>query len=96
MRTALAWGRSTMSLFACGAAIAKGVPKVTGHGRPLIGISMVVLGAIAWISSLPLARSRRSGHGPPHPATAAQLAPLAYGTAAVGLAAFVLASLFPG
>ena len=38
-RTELAWNRSTLALFACGAAMLKGLPKVTGKpGRPLAGL----------------------------------------------------------
>jgi len=94
-RTTLAWGRSTMSLFACGAAVAKGVPRVTGHGRPLVGISMLALGGVMWLCGLPFAKSRRAAPGLRRLATHIELAPLAYGTAVVGAAAFVVAALFP-
>ena len=95
VRTSLAWGRSTTALFACGAAVAKGVPKVTGTGRPVVGVAMLLLGGLVWLCGLPFARSRRNTTGVRRPVTTLELAPLAYGTAVVGAAAFVIAAFFP-
>jgi uncharacterized membrane protein YidH (DUF202 family) len=95
-RTELAWGRSGMALFACGAAVAKGIPKVTGEGRPIIGIIILILGGITWLVSIPLERARRSTDERARLAVHThELIPVAVGTAAVGLAAFVLAAFFP-
>lgn len=96
-RTELAWGRSTLALFACGAAIAKGLPQVTGSGgRPLAGAALFALGAVVWLAGVPYARARNRtvhGHRPPSPDRG--LATLALGTSAVGLAAFVIVVFFP-
>lgn len=93
-RTALAWGRSTLALLACGAAIARGIPNITGEGRPAVGVTMLVLGGLVWLCGLPLAR-RREEPGGRRPARAVELAPLAVGTAIVGVAALVIGALFP-
>lgn len=96
-RTELAWGRSALSLLACGAAVAKGVPRVNGsEGRLWLGIVVLVLGGLVWLSGVPLAAARKRSHGPRMPARMRELAPLAWGTALVGLAGFVVAALFPG
>lgn len=98
-RTELAWGRSALSLFACGAAVAKGgVPHVGGGSdRPIVGGILLVLGATVWLAGLPLARQRARAAagvgGARRPARQRELAPVAVGTAVVGLAAFVLAAL---
>ena len=96
-RTELAWGRSTLALFACGAAIAKGLPRVTGSdGRPFAGAAIFVLGAVVWLSGVPYARARnRNEHGHRPPSADRGIATLAFGTAAVGLAAFVMVVFFP-
>ena len=96
-RTQLAWGRSALSLFACGAAVAKGgIPRVSeGTARPIVGATLLVLGAVVWLTGLPLAR-QRSQHASPElrrrPARERELAPVAFGTAVVGVAALVLAA----
>jgi uncharacterized membrane protein YidH (DUF202 family) len=97
-RTELAWGRSALSLFACGAAVAKGgIPRVSeSAARPVVGASLLVLGAVVWLTGLPLARQRsRAASGmldARRPARQRELAPVAVGTAVVGLAALVLAA----
>lgn len=98
-RTELAWGRSALSLFACGAAVARGgVPRVgESSARPVVGGAMLLLGAIVWLSGLPLARQRARaasavGSGR-RPARQRELVPVAVGTAIVGLAGLVLAAL---
>ncbi len=60
-RTDLAWGRSTLALFACGAAVAKGVPNITDGSRPGAGIVMLLLGGAVWLAGLPFARLRANG-----------------------------------
>ena len=94
-RTVLAWGRSTLALFACGAAVAKGVPNLTDESRPGPGIVMLLLGGAVWLAGLPFARVRARGGERRAVARPRELAPLAFGTAFVGLAAFMLGLLFP-
>ncbi|MEO6123302.1 MAG: DUF202 domain-containing protein [Ilumatobacteraceae bacterium] len=97
-RTELAWGRSALSLFACGAAVAKGgIPHVSaGTSRPLVGGVLLVFGAVTWLAGLPLARQRARAAadigGARRPARQRELAPVAIGTAVVGFAGFVLAA----
>ncbi len=95
-RTELAWGRSALSLLACGAAVAKGVPQVHGgQGRTWLGVAMLALGGLVWLSGVPLAAARKRSHGQRTPAQFHELAPLAWGTALVGAAGLVVAALFP-
>jgi uncharacterized membrane protein YidH (DUF202 family) len=98
-RTELAWGRSALALFACGAAVVKGLHSVTGNReRPAIGIALLVLGGLVWLSGLPYARvrARASRDGRRPSARTRELAVMATGTALVGVAAFVIATFFPG
>ncbi len=97
-RTELAWGRSALSLFACGAAVAKGgLPNDDVSERPVVGAVLLLLGAIVWLTSLPLARQRaraaQRGGGARRSARQRELAPVAIGTAFVGLAALLLAAI---
>jgi putative membrane protein len=98
-RTALAWDRSSLALLACGAAVVRGAPSVTGNpGRPWAGVVILALGLATWFAGRPLARlraaaARRSG---PVAASAHELAPLAVGAAAVGVGAAVLSLAVPG
>ncbi len=96
-RTQLAWSRSAMSLLACGAATAKGIPRVT-DGHPVTGVVLLLLGGLVWLAGVPLARQRaaaaRLGGRPV--ARHRDLAPVAYGTAVVGVAALIIAAFFPG
>ena len=97
-RTELAWGRSTLALMACGAAIAKGLPVLTGGtGHPLAGALILGFGGLVWLAGVPYARARaRASHtGTRHRATALELAPLAFGTAAVGIAGLAVALFLP-
>jgi len=97
-RTELAWGRSALSLFACGAAVAKGGVPIVGVGsdRPIVGGILLAFGVLVWLAGLPLARQRARAAagvgGARRPARNRELAPVAIGTAMVGLAAFVLAT----
>lgn len=93
-RTELAWGRSLLSLFACGAAIAKGVPHVDGgQGRPVLGIVVLGIAALVWVSGMPLRQIEHRSHRPV--AARWPIALVAVGTSAVGIAAILLAVLFP-
>jgi uncharacterized membrane protein YidH (DUF202 family) len=93
-RTELAWGRSLLSLFACGAAIAKGVPHVDGgEGRPVLGVIVLGIATVVWLSGMPLRRIEERSHQPV--AARWPIALVAGGTAVVGIAAVLLAVLFP-
>jgi len=97
-RTELAWGRSTLALLACAAAMAKGLPNVTGgRAHPLAGALILGFGGLVWLCGLPYARARAlaSRTHQRHRATAAELAPLAFGTAAVGIAGLVIDLVLP-
>ena len=88
-RTALAWGRTSLSLMACGAVILRGLPSVTGErGRPLAGGVVVTVAALLWVQSLWNEHRRRVAliHGDPL-AEAAALRNVAATTVFVGLAA---------
>ncbi len=94
-RTELAWSRSALAMLACGAATVKGVPHVT-NGHPVTGATLLALGGLVWLSGLPLAHRRKGRHGRARrAATFHDLAPVAFGSALVGAAAFVIAALFP-
>ncbi len=97
-RTELAWGRSSLALLGCGAAVAKGLDKVTGTtGRPLVGAVLLALGGVAWLSGLPYARVRAQAtrDGRRAPVRKRELAIIAAGTAIVGAAGLVVAAFFP-
>jgi uncharacterized membrane protein YidH (DUF202 family) len=102
-RTQLAWGRSTLSLLVCGVAVARGLPLVgdaAGDGidpEPLAGAAVLAMGGLAWLAGLPYARARaKASHaGQRHMVTPRELAPIAFGTVLVGVAALVL-DLFLG
>ena len=98
-RTELAWGRSSLSLMVCGVAVARGISKSADpSARPLIGGIVLVLGALAWGAGLPYARTRAiAGRtGERHMVTPKELAPIAIGTAVVGVGALFIALLLPG
>jgi uncharacterized membrane protein YidH (DUF202 family) len=94
-RTDLAWSRSGLSLGACGLLILRGLPSVTGDpSRPAAGVVLLVMGAATWALGYWSAHRRRASPGRPRPpATWSDLAPAAYGTAAVGLVGLLLAAL---
>lgn len=97
-RTELAWGRSTLALVVCGLAVARGFPNVTGSpAQPVAGVVVLAVGALAWLTSVPYARARaRAGHtGVRHVASASELAPLAFGTVLVGVAALLIDLVLP-
>jgi uncharacterized membrane protein YidH (DUF202 family) len=86
-RTDLAWSRSGLALGACGLIVLRGLPSITGSPRrPLAGAVILVLGAGVWALGHWSAHRRRPSRGRPRPvARWSDLAPAAYGTAAVGL-----------
>lgn len=93
-RTQLAWGRSTLALFGCGAAIAKGLPNVTGMpGRPYAGLALCAFGAVAWLSGVPYARARAHPERVRPVARRRAIAALALGTVAVGIGAVLIDTL---
>jgi len=95
-RTDLAWNRSGLALLACGAAVFKGF--TVGNptpGRVAIGTAILVLGGFTWLLGAWQAR-RRSRPGTARAvASPRDLFPVAFGTAAVGVAAFLLGLFFP-
>jgi uncharacterized membrane protein YidH (DUF202 family) len=94
-RTDLAWSRSGLSLGVTGLIVLRGLPTVTtGTRRPLVGAVLLGLGGITWALGYWSAHHRRPAPGRPRPVAAwADLAPAAYGTAAVGLIGLVVAVL---
>jgi uncharacterized membrane protein YidH (DUF202 family) len=90
-RTDLAWDRSGLSLLAVGGAILRGIDRPPlSSPNTAIGISVMVLGACAW--SLGAWQARRARRRGDRRTTASDLAPVSFGVAAVGVAAFVLAA----
>jgi uncharacterized membrane protein YidH (DUF202 family) len=97
-RTELAWDRSALSLFACGATVVKGVPSITGSsGRPLPGLAILALAGLAWASGMPYARTRSHATrlGQRAVIRRRELLPMALGTMFVGIAGFFIAALMP-
>jgi uncharacterized membrane protein YidH (DUF202 family) len=97
-RTELAWDRSALSLFACGAAIVRGLPSVTGSaGHPVAGMAVLALGGLVWAAGLPYARirSHATRQGRRSVARRRELLPMAAASAIVGVAAFVIAAFLP-
>jgi len=95
-RTDLAWNRSGLALLGCGAAVARGM--TVGDplpGRMAVGATILVLGGVVWVLGGWQARRRSSARGPRRVAARYDLLPVAVGTAAVGVAAFVLGLFFP-
>jgi uncharacterized membrane protein YidH (DUF202 family) len=79
---------------ACGALVMRGIarPPLT-TGRAAVGATILTLGAVtAALGSWRLRRSRGRGA---RAAEARDLQPIAFGVAVVGVAAFVVAALFP-
>lgn len=98
-RTELAWGRSSLALMVCGVAVARGIANATDTTtRHIVGGVVLVLGALAWAAGLPYARTRAlaSRTGERHMVTPRELAPIAVGTAVVGVGALIIALLLPG
>lgn len=88
-RTDLAWSRSGLSLIACGAAIARGLPTLVGTpAQPVIGLVVLALGGAIWVVGSMIGRKRRGEPGAV--ATSFELSSIAFGTATVGLAGIAL------
>ena len=81
-RTFLAWNRTALA-------------SVTGQAaRPLLGAALLALGFLTWALGYWSSHQRRPSAGRPRPvATRRDLAPAAYGTAAVGIVGLVVALL---
>jgi uncharacterized membrane protein YidH (DUF202 family) len=94
-RTALAWNRSSLALFACGAAVMKGVPRLDEpDGRPVVGSVIVVLAVVASIAASWEERSRRHAVAAGHGAIEAPVVRrVAFANALIGMAAFALAAI---
>jgi uncharacterized membrane protein YidH (DUF202 family) len=94
-RTTLAWRRSGISVVAVGLAVARGIPTVGGvPGRPLVGLAIVGLGAVAFVVSSVQA-GRRAGHAGTHRPAAelADLWPVSAATLFAALGAVVVVLL---
>jgi uncharacterized membrane protein YidH (DUF202 family) len=91
-RTQLAWGRSALSFIACGLAVTRGIPGVTDDGRPLYGLLLVGLGGAVWLASSPW-RALPGRTGELRPRGGGHLSITAIGTAMVGIAALIIASI---
>ena len=90
-------GLRLAALLACGAIVSRGLPAITGAGgRPWLGLALLMLGGLVWLSGVPLAmeRARETRAGARRPAQMHELRPLAYGAAIVGMAALVIAAVF--
>jgi uncharacterized membrane protein YidH (DUF202 family) len=91
-RTELAWSRSGLAMMACGVVVARGLPTIDAvPRRPVVGVTILGLGAVAWALGLYAARRRRAAPGTPRPvARWRDLAPVAVGSTVIGVAAFFL------
>jgi len=96
-RTDLAWARSGLAIGACGVVVLKGLPAITGNpSEPVIGVAILILGILTW--GLGRWSAHHRGARPGRARRTARwrdLAPAAYGTAAVGAAALLLVILRP-
>ena len=97
-RTDLAWSRSGGTLAVCGLIVLRGLPSVTGTtSRPLVGVAILVLAGSTWALGYWSAHRRRPSPGRTRPiATRRDLAPAAYGTAAVGVVGLLVALFSAG
>jgi uncharacterized membrane protein YidH (DUF202 family) len=95
-RTDLAWNRSGLALLACGAAVIRGFPPAGFSARHVVGVVILVLGGFTWALGAYEAHRRSSPALRRRVATRRDLFPVAIGTTGVGLAAFVLATFYPG
>lgn len=96
-RTDLAWSRSGLAMIGCGLLIARGLPSLTGTaGRPVVGALVLALGGAIWLLGQVMARRRHRNIG--ELALAArwyEVAPVAYGTAVIGLVALLVGAFRP-
>ena len=96
-RTDLAWARSGLAIGACGLVVLKGLPAITSNpSEPWVGAAMVVLGVVTWgLGRWSAHRRRARPDRDRRPAGWRDLAPAAYGSAAVGLAGLLLILVRP-
>lgn len=95
-RTELAWSRSGLAIMAAGAVISRGLPEVSGvPSRPLVGAGIIALGLGVWGLAWWSARRRAREELSRRPARWGDLAPVALGTAVLGVATVALAMLDP-
>jgi uncharacterized membrane protein YidH (DUF202 family) len=105
-RTEMAWSRTGFAMIGCGVVIAKGLPALSwsstqrtvafpeASSHPILGGAVLSIGVAVWLLGHWSARRRRHAGGR-HVATWSDLAPTAFGTAAIGFAALVLAVYQP-
>lgn len=92
-RTTLAWRRNGIALLAAGLVLARGIATAGVEPHPVRGLAIAALGLLAWSSGEIQARRRHppAAGGDLPVARLADLVPTALGTAALGIAATVLA-----
>jgi len=91
-RTVLAWRRSSLSLVACGLAMARGIGHVDSAHQTVAGGIVIGLGVAMWLLYTWVARHRRRVEldHPPRPARLGEVAPVALGTAFIGAVCLVI------
>lgn len=91
-RTSLAWGRTSLALLGCGAAVLRGVPAGAGvEASPGAGAAIVALAGVLWVQSLWNDHRRRSAAAAGDPAVReATVRSMARATALVAAASFAL------
>ncbi len=101
-RTEMAWSRTGFAMIGCGVVIAKGLPALSwsstsrtlvfpeSASHPILGGAVLSIGVAVWFLGH-LSALRRRHAGGRHVAVWSDLAPTAFGTAAIGVAALVLA-----
>ena len=93
-RTVLAWRRSGLALVLCGVAMLRGVDLVRVERRPVAGGIVAGLGvAVSALFAWTARRRALAGGTELRPARLVELAPLAAGTALIGLACLGVALL---
>src|ERR1700682_5754419 len=91
-RTMLAWRRSGLSLVACGLAMVRGIGPVETTRRAVAGSIVIGLGVAVWALYVWIS-GRRAAAGllrPPRPARLRDTAPIALGTAFIGVVCVVV------
>ena len=91
-RTMLAWRRSGLSLVACGFAMARGIGPVETTRRAVAGSIVIGLGMAVWVLYVLISGRRAAGGrlSPPRPAQLRDTAPIALGTAFIGVVCVVV------
>jgi uncharacterized membrane protein YidH (DUF202 family) len=95
-RTDMAWNRSGLAILACGLLVMRGL-TLQNLPRSDIAVGGVILGlgVFSYLLAGWQARRRHRGTSVETAARASDLAPLAIGVAVIGLATFVLGTLYP-